>query len=366
MKFTVNTKTLSSALSTVSRAVSTKSTLPALEGVLLTVKDGQLTVTGYNLEVGIMTTIPVEVAEKGSIVLSCNVFNSIVKKAPKEKIEISTDNKFITTVTSGNSTFNIVGISDSDYPDLPKFDALQSIKIKSSVLVDAISSTSYACSVDNSKPIYTGSLFEFSGETLTVVAVDGFRMAVKKLKVENNKENTSVVVPLYAQNEIKRLFSDDEDVEINLGQRHCSFKSGNVTIISRLIEGTFLEYNKLFSKDTSTTCIVDVNRFREAGQRCSILDNTLPVKICFDDGVSFKANSVVGNASDVITPLECSIEGDPVEIGFNPMFLDNALSALSKKGNIKISLSGGLKPATVTSENDDSEIHLIVPMRIAK
>lgn len=366
MKFKSNTKHLLSALSTVSRAISTKSSLPALEGVLLNADNGQLTVTGFNLEIGIRTVIPAQVAQSGSIVLSYNVFSNIVKKAPKEEIIVSSNEKLVTTVKSGNSTFNIVGISDNDFPDLPKFDALQSINLKAGTLIDAISSTSYACSLDNQKPIYTGSLFDFGDGVLTVVAIDGFRVAVKKIKIENNEEKTSVVVPLCTQSQIERLFSEDDDVEINLGQRHCSFKSGNVIIISRLIEGTFLEYEKLLPQDASTTCVVNVNRFREAVQRCSVLDCTKPIKLSFDDSISLKTSSSAGIASDVITPLECTIEGKPVTIGFNPKFLDNALSVLPKDDNVKISLFGSLKPATIVSEDNGNEMHLIVPMRISE
>jgi DNA polymerase III sliding clamp (beta) subunit (PCNA family) len=140
-----------------------------------------------------------------------------------------------------------------------------------------------------------------------------------------------------------------------------------VTIISRLIEGTFIDYNPLISTDTATTtCIVDVNRIRDAEQRCSVLDNSVTLLLNFDNEIELKTNSSTGRVAETITPLECQIDGEPVMIGFNPVLLDSTLNALSKRGNIKISMTGSNNPAIVTADGDDTEIHLIVPMRISK
>lgn len=367
MKITTNTKVLSSALNTVAKAIATKSTLPALEGVLIKAENDRITLTGYNLEIGITTTIPATVKEEGSVVLSFSLFNSIVKKASKEEIMIETNQKMIATVSSGKSMFEIIGIKSDEFPDLPQFDALQSIKLNADILIEAISTTSYACSDNVQIPIYTGSLFEFDEGKLTVCAIDGYRMAVKEIEAKENTEKTSAVIPKTAQLEIKRLFSDEE-VEIILGSRHAVFKQNGTEIFTRLIEGTFLDYKSTIPKEMKTSVTVDVHRLKAAVERCSLLNTQSPlITMTVDSEVNIKANSSLGSASDTITALECIINGEPLRIGFNAQFLSGALSAVNTADKVTLNFKDGLSPAILTVADDESkkEIHLIVPMRIS-
>ena len=235
MKFNCMRSDLSRAVSNISRAVSSKSSQPALEGVLIKAYDSALSLTGYDLEIGITTNIGASIEEQGEVVVSAKLFSDIIRNLPEEIVTVETDERLITTINSGSSEYQIVGISSAEYPELPRVDELEQIKIDASVLKDMIRETVFAVSDNMSKPIYTGSLFDIDPGVLRIVAIDGFRMAIREEQVESNL-NTKFVVPSKTQQEIIRLISDEEQVEMIVGSRHILFNIDSYTVISRLIE----------------------------------------------------------------------------------------------------------------------------------
>ena len=176
MKISCLRTDLVSAISNVSRAVSTKASIPALEGVLIKACGDSLNISGYNLEIGITTDVEASVMKEGEIVLSAKLFLDIVRKLPEEIVTIETDDRMVTYITCGKVDYQIVGMSSVEYPDLPTFQETDSIEINSKLLRDMIRQTVYAVSDNTAKPIYTGSLYEISGGILRIVAIDGFRI----------------------------------------------------------------------------------------------------------------------------------------------------------------------------------------------
>lgn len=370
MKFNLSTNIFAKALKTVSKAVAAKSTLPALEGVLIEALDNKVIFTGYNLEIAIKTVVDeVNVKEEGTAVVPFHMLDAIVNKAAAPEIDFSTSsNNAKVTVKSGKSTHKIVTFSVDEYPELPKFDTMQEIVVDGEVITEAVQHTSYACSTDNSKPIYTGSLFEFEPGVLTVVASDGYRVAIKRVEIANKDVTTSVVIPRKAQNEVVRLLSDDE-VKILIGQRHLAFKSENVTIFTRILEGSFMNYKAVIpNKDGITTTITldkstlygAVDRlslyFRDKVKHATIID--------IDSEINLSLESITGSGKETITALESTIVGDAVKIGFNNQFLVDAVKTF-EDGKLKINFSGSVKPIVICPEdNEATEMQLIVPMRL--
>ena len=179
MKFTCLRSELASAVSNVQRAVSAKASIPALEGILIRAYGSNLVLSGYDLEIGITTTMDATVNEEGEIVVSAKLFSDIVRKLPEEIVCIETDDRLITYITSGQADYQIVGISSNDYHDLPQFEQTDNIVVNAEILKNMIRQTIFAVSDNMAKPIYTGSLFDIENNVLRIVSVDGYRMAIR-------------------------------------------------------------------------------------------------------------------------------------------------------------------------------------------
>lgn len=364
MKINVLRTDLSEAVSNVSRAVSSKATIPALEGILIKAYGQKLSISGYDLEIGINTTIDATVQKTGEIVVSAKYFSEIVRKLPEEVVCIETDDRQITYITSGQAEYQIVGISSAEYPDLPTFEETESLDIKGEILRDMIRQTVYAVSDNTSKPIYTGSLFELSPKCFKIVAIDGYRMAIRQEAVDNELES-EFVVPGKTQQEVLKLIKDDDEIiNISVGQRHIMFKIGKYSVISRLIEGTFLDYKSTIPKDSKTEVVVNTRKIISAVDRMSLLNGDKiqsPVRCLFaNDEIHFSCTSSIGKANDV---LSTSVIGDEVEIGFNNRYMLDALRNIDAD-EVKITLNGGLSPMIITPVKGDSFISLVVPMRL--
>ena len=365
MKITCIRTELVSSISNVSRAVSTKSTIPALEGVLLKAYNGKLNISGYNLEIGITTDMEATIIEEGEIVLSAKLFLDIVRKLPQEIVSIETDDRMVTYITCGQVDYQIVGMSSVEYPDLPNFEKTDGVSIEAKVLKDMIRQTVYAVSENTAKPIYTGSLYELSEGTLTIVAIDGFRMAVRKEQTDCDSE-TAFVVPGKTQLEVLKLITDDEEkVELIIGQRHITFKINSYKVISRLIEGTFIDYKSTITSEEKTMLVINTRKMIDSVERMSLLNNERvqsPVRCKFNNNrIHLSCASAVGRANDVI---DNDIIGDDVEIGFNNRYMLDALRN-TDTDEVKMILNGSVSPIVIKPVQGDSFLSIVVPMRLA-
>mgnify|MGYP000022846899 CR=1 FL=1 len=365
MKISCLRTDLAEAVSNVSRAVSTKATIPALEGVLIKAYDGKLNISGYNLEIGITTDIEATIQNEGEIVVSAKLFLDIVRKLPEEIVFIETDDRMITYITCGQVDYQIVGMSSVEYPDLPSFEQTDGITVNEKILRDMIRQTVYAVSENTAKPIYTGSLFEIENGIFKIVAVDGYRMAIRSENVDS-ESNTSFVVPGKTQQEVLKLLNEDEEnVEIIIGMRHITFRVKNYRVISRLIEGTFLDYKTTIPKEEKTEVVINTRKIINSVERMSLLNNDRiqsPVRCKFsDDEIKLSCASAVGRANDVIS---VPVIGESVEIGFNNRYLLDALKN-SDTDEIKLVLNGALAPMIVKPVKGDCFLSIVVPMRLA-
>ncbi|MBR1731293.1 MAG: DNA polymerase III subunit beta [Ruminococcus sp.] len=364
MKINLLRTDLAEAVNNVSRAVSSKASIPALEGVLLKAYGSKLSISGYDLEIGITTNIDATIQEQGEVVVNSKLFSEIVRKLPEEVVCIETDDRMITYITSGQADYQIVGMSSTEYPDLPTFEENENIEIKGDILRDMIKSTVYAVSDNNAKPIYTGSLFDISDKIFKIVAIDGYRMALRKEEIDSDV-NSQFVVPGKTQNEILKLINDDENVNISIGQRHILFKIEEYSVISRLIEGTFLDYNSTIPKTSKTEVIINTRSLISSVDRMALLNNDKiqsPVRCNFSsDEIHLSCTSAVGKAND---KFSVPIMGEDVEIGFNNKYLLDALRNVDTD-EVKMVLNGSLSPMIITPVKGDSFVSLVVPMRLS-
>ncbi len=364
MRFSVNKKEIAEAVSNIQRAVSTKTSIPALEGILLTAGEDSLELCAYDLELGMTTVIPAKVSEAGKSVLSAKLFFDIVRRTPDDTITISVDEKNMASIESGASRFSIIGIPAAEFPELPKLSDSTKLELPGNILKSMIRQTVFAVAESDAKPIHQGSLFNIENGALDVVSVDGYRLAKRTEPIAFN-ENLSFVVPGKALVEVMKLLKDTEDAaEISAGQRHILFKIGSYTVISSLLEGEFLNYKATIPATSKTNVTMRTREAIESVERVSLLITDRlksPVRCLFGDGeIKLLCTTAMGRASDQLT---VEMEGDEVEIGFNNRYLLDALRN-AECDEVKVGLSGPLSPMTVRPKEGDSFLFLVLPVRL--
>ena len=365
MKIQCQKSQLVEAVSNVQRAVSSKSTLAALEGILLkTTTNGDLKLCGYDLELGITTVIEAQVDEPGEVVLSARLFGDIVRRLPDETVTILVDEKMITQITCGPSEFSIVGIPSSEYPELPSVEGASSIDLTSPILKSMIRQTLFAVSTSDSKPIHTGAKFDIKNRTLRVVAVDGCRLAMRSEAI-NCDEVTDFVVPGRTLGEaLKLMEGDDGDVQIGVGRRHIVMNVGNYAVISRLLEGDFLDFDKSIPRGARFDIPVPPRRFIEAVERMSLvvserLKSPIHCKITGGE-IRFSCETAIGTAADrfAIEPVD-----DEIEIGFNYRSLLDAFRA-AETDEVRVQIIQNNAPVKILPKEGDSFLFLVLPVML--
>ena len=364
MQFTINKTNITEAVSNIQRTVSSKTTIPALEGILIETSDNSIRLSAYDLELGIITAVPANIAEHGKTILSAKIFSDIVRKTPDEVITITVDDKNMATIESGKSQFSIIGISPEEFPEMPKVMDATEIEISSKILKSMIKQTVFAVAESDSKPIHQGSLFNIKDGMLDVVSVDGYRLA-KRTEPINIDEDLSFVVSGKTLHEILKLLKDnDENIKIFSGRRHIMFEVENYTVISSLLEGEFLNYNAAIPAESSTEVIVQTRVAINSVERVSlIITDRLksPVRCTFeDDSIKMLCTTSMGRAKDTIN---AKIEGNNLEIGFNNRYLLEALKN-TECDEIKIKLNGSLSPMTIEPKEGNSFLFLVLPVRL--
>jgi len=367
MKFSCEKLQLLIAILTASRAAATKSPVPLLEGLLLETEGDNIRISGYDLKTGIITTLPAEVEQPGGIVLNARLFGEIIRRMPGLSITISVSSNYVAKISSENSEFEILGSPSSDYPELPAVDGQDSVEVDETLLKKMIAQTNFAVSDNESRPIHTGALFEIGGGNLTIVAVDGYRLALRREAMESGDDRSfNFVVPGTALSEVERIVSEGvEKVAITLGSKYIMFSFGSTVLISRRLEGEFLNYKTSIPQSSKYQLIIDRNEFIAAVERVSlIISDKLksPVRCVFGDGI-VKLNSVsaLGKASD-----ECGIEGDgeDLEIGFNDKYLLDALKA-APADEISFELTTGTAPCVLSPlDGSGNFLYMILPVRL--
>ena len=259
---------LSAAIDGVSKAVTMRSAIPVLEGILLKAEGFQLTLTGYDLEMGIVTTIEANVKEPGEIVLNAKLLSSMVSRMPSGQISSHSAENGKTTIQSGVAQFEIQSMTATDFPELPNTGAEETLTIKTGVLRDMIDRTLYAVSQDEKKPAHTGELFEIQPDKLTVVALDGYRLAIVERPVTAVKD-IRIIVPSKTMNEVSHLLANDDEelVHISANRRYVVFTTAGYTIMSRLIEGEFLNYRNVIPNGSRTQVTINTKEFIEIIER---------------------------------------------------------------------------------------------------
>ena len=366
MKFSCEKALLQAAISTTSRAVSPKSSIPALEGILLEA-GSDLRLTGYNLETGIRTIVPADIREEGTLVLGARLFGEIVRKLPDDIVTFQSEN-YMVNIKCGMSEFNILGTDPEEFPELPTVEYQNSLILPQSRLKAMISQTLFAVSDNESRPIHTGSLFEVDSEGLTIVSVDGYRLALRHESIDKKEgaETFSFVVPGAALSEVEKICSDvDEPASVTQGARHVMFKVGDTMLVSRRLEGEFLAYRQAIPRNNTIHVEGDTRALLSSIDRVSlIISDKLksPLRCVFDSNLlKISTKTAIGAAYD-----ECPLSGDGggLEIGFNNKYLMDALKA-APADKVRLELTTGVSPCVILpTEGEENFLYMVLPVRL--
>lgn len=362
MKIYCDRDKLNDAIQVVSKAVARKSNLASIEGILLVAENETLTLTGYDFELGIKTTFDCRIEEEGDIVLSSRLLGNIVKKVSDDEIYISADDKMNCVIQCGNARYNIKGIDSTDYPDLPSANSDNCVKIEKSLFSQMCDYVSYAVATDDKRPAHTGVLMNLEDMHLTMVALDGYRLAVCERAVDFEGE-FKMVIPKKAMDEVRRLCVDDGKIAVYPAKRFVVFQVDEFTIISRLLEGDFLDYRKAIPEKFMTDVIVKTRDLSDAIERVSLIITERlrnPVRITLNQGVmSIRCSTELGEVYD---ELNVNQIGPDLEIGFNNRYVLDALR-WSKKDELIFKFSGPLAPCKIIPKEGDDFTYLVLPVR---
>lgn len=365
MKFICDKNELSEAIVSVSKAVPQRSTIQALEGIKVKVSANEVELTAYNLEMGIKTTINATADTDYEFVASARLFSEFTKKMNGDDITVEVDDNNVVRLSSNSTECSFSAMSADEYPELPVVDAQRSFHVQQAVLKSMINMTSYAVSQSESKPIFTGELFDIEEGKFTLVAIDGFRLAIRTETIGTN-EKYHFVVPKKALQEVSNLLNDDDDKEctISVNERHIIFEINNFFVISRLLEGAFHNYKLSIPNGFKTEVFVNKKDFSSSLERCSLIineKNKSPIRCEVSGGVmKISCKTSVGRVNDAVS---ADIKGEGVTIGFNNKLVLEALRA-AEGDKVRIRFNGAMKVIEILPPMGEDYIFLVMPIQL--
>ena len=357
------------ALNSVVKGVASKTTMPILEGILIQTNDNEIKLTTYDLEIGIEYIMECEVKEQGSTVVNAIMFSEIIRKLPDTEIYISLNDKNLLEIECEGSLYKLATMNPEEFPELPKIEIENSIEVDQNVLKNMIRKTIFAVSSEENRPIFTGCLFEIENNKLNLVAVDGFRLALRSIYLNKQTNNFSAVIPGKTLNEVNKIISDSfEPVKIGVSKNQALFEMDNCKIVTRILDGEFLNYKNVIPSNWETRIRVNKNSIQNSFERISLIsasaiekEKKYPVKVQVDIGkVIISCTNQTGDAKE---ELFVSTEGKNLEAGFKPKYFLDSLKAVEDE-EVFIEFGTSISPCLIKSVENNDYTYMILPIRL--
>ena len=364
MKFIINQKDLTKHINIAQKAISTRTTLQILDGILLEAKDNRIKLTATDLEISIVTFVDCQVIEGGSIVVNSRIFGDIIRKLPDAPVRINVNNNKI-NIKCENSEFNIIGNSGVDYPDLPIVEKEKNFVLNRELLKSAIRKTVFATTQDETRPTLTGVLFEMNNNMISFVSLDGYRLALKKVSIDSENE-ISIIIPGRSLNELNKIIDDGEDdIKISTTSGQILFDIGDTIFYSRLLEGQFFNYKDIMRQEHNTKVIVNRRELQDALERASLLAkeekaNLIRLNVT-DNNILIRSNTEIG---DVNEKVDSTQDGEDLNIAFNSRYILEGIKIMDAE-EIELNLMGSLNPCIIKGVDDENYTYLVLPVRLA-
>lgn len=363
MKIICNKSDLLQGVNIVSKAVSSKTTMPILECILIDTTDGTIKLTANDMELGIETTIQGDVLDKGKIALEAKLFSEIVRKLPDSEVSIETDDHLKALIRCEKARFNIAGKNGEEFSKLPEIEKSAFISISQFSLKEIIRQTVFSIADNESNKMMSGELFEIKDDELKVVSLDGHRISIRKLELNQSYDPIKVVVPGKTLNDVSKIISGGATDMVNIffTDRHILFEFDETIVVSRLIEGEYFKIDQMLSSDYETKVTINKKELQSCIERASLLvreSEKKPIIINITEGsLALKINSFSGSMDE---DIDISKEGKDIMIGFNPKFILDALRVIDDE-TIGIYLVNPKAPCFIRDE-EQKYIYLVLPV----
>ncbi|GEP65493.1 DNA polymerase III subunit beta [Clostridium beijerinckii] len=366
MIFTCEKQKILEGISIVQKAITGKSTMPILEGIHINASNSTITLIGSDMDVSIQTLVDATIMEEGSIVIDAKIFGEIIRKLPNSTIRIETMENQIIKITCEKSIFDVVYMNTNEFPELPEINENLKISVNQNILKNMIKGTSFAIAQDETRPILQGILFEVRNKNLNLVALDGYRLAIKSEFLDTDID-IEVVIPGKTLNEVSKILEDiDEIVDITFTNNHILFNLKRTKIISRLLEGKFINYKSLLPQEHKLFVNVNRQELQNAIERASLMakdGNTNLIKLdLHQDNLVITSNSQLGKVRDEIS---IKLQGDEIEIAFNSKYLLDVLKNM-EDNEVVMKMTSGISPCVIEENSNENAKYLVLPVRLMR
>lgn len=364
MKFICEKNVLQEAIANVQKAITGKSTMPVLQGILIIAKNRELTLIGSDIDLSIEAKITADIIEDGSVVLDSRLFGEIIRKLPNSTVEIASDENNSIKIVCQKSYATIIHMNPDDYPNLPNIIENMIFSISQKVLKNMMKGTIFAVAQDETRPILTGVLFEIKDKKLNLVALDGYRVAFRSESVDNDS-SINAVIPGKTLSEVSKILEEtDENVNITFTPNHILFSIGKTKVISRLLEGEFIKYSAIIPEEYNLKITAKRSELLSCIERASLMakdGNTNLVKFNIqEDNMIITSNSQLGKAREEINII---LQGEPLQIAFNSKYLIELLKIMEEE-EIIMEFSSGVNPCVVKNKEKSNCTYMVLPVRI--
>ena len=366
MIFTCNKQDLQDAILIAQKAITGKSTLPILEGILIKAQENTLTLIGSDKDVSIETKLVADIKQPGDIVIDSKIFGEIIRKLPNDKVTIETLDNNTVQITCLKSVFNIVYMDANQFPELPMINENQIFSIPQSTLKNMIKGTSFAITQDESRPILQGILFEVKDGHLNLVALDGYRLAVRT-ELLDTSNSINAVIPGRTLIEVAKILEDsDENVNITFTTNHILFSLENTKVISRLLEGEYIKYNSLLPQEYKLLVNVKRQDLQNGIERASLMStdsNSNLIKLNIEsDTIIITSNSQLGKVREEVA---IDLQGESLQIAFNSRYILDILKNMEAE-EIVMEFTSSVSPCILKDKESDNCKYLVLPVRLIK
>ena len=366
MIFTCNKQDLQDAILIAQKAITGKSTITILEGILIKAQGNTLTLIGSDKDISIETKLAADIKQPGEIVIDSKIFGEIIRKLPNDKVTIETLDNNTVQITCLKSVFNIVYMDADQFPELPKINENQIFSIPQSTLKNMIKGTSFAITQDESRPILQGILFEVNDGHLNLVALDGYRLAVRT-ELLDTSNSINAVIPGKTLIEVAKILEDsDENVNITFTTNHILFSLENTKVISRLLEGEYIKYNSLLTQEYKLLVNVKRQDLQNGIERASLMStdsNSNLIKLNIEsDTIIITSNSQLGKVREEVA---IDLQGESLQIAFNSRYILDILKNMEAE-EIVMEFTSSVSPCILKDKESDKCKYLVLPVRLIK
>lgn len=364
MKFKIVRSKFLEGLKSVQNIVAAKGSLPILQNVLMEAGENRLVMTTTDLDISIRSSVECEIVESGATTLPVKLLFNSISKAAEGEIVVEVDDKERATITAGSAKFKLAGLPEADFPRLPKDEDAYAYEIPQATLREMFRKVSYAASQDDTRRTLKGVLMSFKDSKLTMVATDGRRLALVENEIEFPKDvEKDIVLPSKAVQELQRSLNGEEIASVMIQKTQVSFKLGNITVYSKLMDDVYPNYRQVIPKETVEKITIDRQLLLDALDRASVMtmDEAHSTKLIFSEGklTVTSAASDIGEAKDEVA---IKYAGEPIEIIFNPSYVMDPLKAIDDD-EITINLNNGHSPAVIKCSIPF--LYVLMPLRIS-